>query len=123
MTILSLEALMALPDAEDGYAGIYFLWLDGNLQYVGQSRSVANRITQHHWNYMYGAQRAQPVARIRFDKSTYLELDRSPYLDRDGLRKLGKLLIDTEALYVNAYRTPFNAWPHRATNVELGRCT
>jgi hypothetical protein len=121
MNLLSLDELRELPDASDGYAGVYFLWLGSDLQYIGQSRHIANRLNQHEWNRLYGAMRGRSVPQINFDRATMIQLDDRPYMESDEERALYKLLIETEGAYVNAYRTPFNTWPHQPTNIELGR--
>lgn len=122
MKILTLNELRSLPNAESGCSGVYFLWLGDALQYIGQSMVIGTRIGQHYQNYRYGWTRSRPVAQINFDHQTMIELDTRNYFEDDEeLKRLRKEMLETEAIYVNAYRTPFNNWPHRATNVELAR--
>lgn len=122
MELLTLDDLRRLPDASEGRSGVYFLWLGEDLQYIGQSMVIGTRIGQHQQNYLYGPLRSTPVTRIKFDSGTMIELSTLRYFEEmEDLRKLRKLILETEVAYVNAYRTPFNNWPHRATNVELAR--
>jgi excisionase family DNA binding protein len=54
--LLPIGQLRLLPDPltrDDMYAcepGVYFLWLGGDLVYIGQSRSVGERVSHHRLN-------------------------------------------------------------------------
>jgi len=56
--ILPLEQLRALPAEFGDYdGGIYFLWLGEELQYIGKSRQLCNRLNYH---------------KVKFDRCTLL---------------------------------------------------
>ena len=119
--LLSLAELMELPDASNGTSGVYFLWDGSTLQYIGQSRMISNRIAQHRQNYLYGHTRNWPTTRIKFDRSTMIELDDRTFIEGEEQRELYRRLLKLEEAYVNAYATPFNTQPHRPTRAEIAR--
>ena len=83
--VLPLDQLRGLPDAEDGDAGVYFMWLGPRLVYVGESKEISYRLTRH-W-------------KLR-TRTTWLALD------HDQVRK------GCEGGYVRAYRPPYNRTNH-----------
>jgi hypothetical protein len=120
---LSLEQLRDLTDAEaaDG-SGVYFLWRGDDLQYIGQSRCVGTRVYQHKVAFLYGKFWSRPVTRIQFDRATFILIDGPPYFDTpEESKAFYRKLLQTEAVYVTLYRTPFNEWPHQPTHAELSR--
>ena len=64
--------------------GIYFLWLENNLQYVGQSSNLLKRIGEH-------------IASKAFDSYSFIECDVSE-LER----------IEIEKAYIKQYSPPLN---------------
>lgn len=93
--ILPLEALRALPKCGELTGGIYFLWLEGDLKYIGKSRDLDNRLSFHERN---------PT--IPFDEHTALVIDRGQLIeDPIGLSAQLKRL---ERAYIAHYEPPYN---------------
>jgi hypothetical protein len=97
--ILPLEDLRALPEAGDFDAGVYFLWLRDDLQYIGKSRQICYRLQLQEQSNLYGG-----IKRIPFDRHTCIVVEggrvRSDDLD-DRLKPL-------ERAYIAHYQPPFN---------------
>lgn len=105
--VLPLDAIQALPGERDA-RGIYFLWNAKDLQYVGQSMAVGNRVTDHERNYIYGRLRSRPTKRIKFDRFTALIIDQRPFAESREIDRLRNRMLIIERAYVETYRPPFN---------------
>ncbi len=82
--ILQLQEIRRLARAGRCAAGVYFLWLGDQLQYIGKSVSVSHRIEQH-----------RRQVKIQFDSCNFLPLE--PI-------EIGF----TERAYIDRYAPPFN---------------
>lgn len=92
---LELPALLDLPcESPDWGAGIYFLWLSGQLQYIGKSTCICNRIYEH-----------ERREAMRFDRYTCLLLNAGP----NEFRDMSIELRDHERAYIARYPTPYNS--------------
>lgn len=105
--VLLLDAIKALPREGDA-RGIYFLWNADDLQYVGQSMAIGNRVTDHERNYIYGRLRSRPAKRIKFDRFTALVIDQRPFADAREIDRLRNRMLIIERAYIEKYRPPFN---------------
>lgn len=85
--VLPIEEIRALDQRAD--CGLYFLFMDGALQYVGQSHRIAARIKRH-----------RELREVAFDEWHVL---RCEVIDLDL----------AEALYVRHYQPPFNRGVNR----------
>jgi excinuclease UvrABC nuclease subunit len=47
MNILDIETLRKLPTADDDTAGVYFLWREDELLYIGCSKNIRRRLVRH----------------------------------------------------------------------------
>lgn len=97
--ILSLDKLRKLPECDDFDAGVYFLWLKDDLQYIGKSTQICYRLQLQEQGNRYGG-----IKHIPFDRHTCIVVEsgrlRSPGLD-DKLQPL-------ERAYIAHYQPPFN---------------
>lgn len=81
-----------LPRISRQLSGIYFLWLNGDLQYIGLSRNLLQRISTHiHWSFHLPG---MDLNYKRFDEFSYLEIS-------DNLEKI-------EAELIERFRPPLN---------------
>lgn len=92
--LLTVEELLQLPRIEGGARrpGVYFLFLESVLQYVGSSRNVRTRVCGH-----------DLYRDIKFDKATYLAIPEPWHMA-------------IEALYICTYCPPQNST--FSTNLE-----
>jgi hypothetical protein len=102
--ILTLEEMRALPEAEEYDAGVYFLWLENELQYIGKSHHIQERLG---WQVMVN--RLVPLltgrqVKIPFDRHTCIVLEKG-WIKQP---RTAGLLQDHERLYIGTYPTPFN---------------
>lgn len=104
MDILSLQELKALPPSQDFDAGVYFLWKNDELQYIGQSSQIAERMVLQEWANFYGSRRAHKMKQIPFDRHTCIVLENG-MIRSEGIRKR---LLALEKTYIQTYRPPFN---------------
>lgn len=103
--VLSLEELKALPEAEEYDAGIYFLWLNDELQYIGKSDHICERLALQDYANKFAKLRASKWPKpIPYDRHTALVLDRGMYR-KDGLKDQ---LRDYERAYIANYTPPMN---------------
>lgn len=74
--LLSLDEVRDLPEVTRFSGnGVYFLWKEGALIYVGQSNSVANRVRMHRQNH-----------KVRdYDLATWLSVDWPWHLSMEAL--------------------------------------
>lgn len=105
--VLSIDAIKELPDDQDS-RGVYFLWHDDQLQYVGQSMQIGNRVVDHERAYNYGIFRSRPTKQIKFNKVTSLVIDRRPFASADDRERLRNRMLIIERAYIERYRPPFN---------------
>jgi len=100
--LLKIEQLTALPDALCQCAkrsGVYFLWMAGDLLYVGSSENVRTRVLEHVRNFKSGKG-------FEFVRATCLWIDWPWHLA-------------IEALYIRNYKPPRNTYSRwRAYNAE-----
>lgn len=75
--MLTLEEIRALPEPQPLEGGVYFLWLAGELVYVGRSRNVLWRLEIIRSNTRY-AKVAFYSMPMPFDRVTLLKLDLAP---------------------------------------------
>jgi hypothetical protein len=78
-------------DQTQGVCGVYFLFLESELQYVGQSKHIQYRVTQH----LYSMRPIMPIANW-FDSITAI------WVPRDFLDLV-------ESHYINSLKPPRNA--------------
>lgn len=91
--VLTLDDLRKLPPCGEFDAGIYFLWLRDELQYIGKSGHIWNRIIAH-----------ERKRRIRFDRHTVVVVETGPICSED----LREKLIPLERAYIAHYEPPCN---------------
>jgi hypothetical protein len=102
--VLPLEKLLALPE-EAHAAGIYFLWQKDQLQYVGKSKEIGNRLNTHHWALIYGWCTPHSKRKeIPHDRATCLVVASGWRLSREVDLRLRPL----ERAYIAHYQPPFN---------------
>lgn len=104
--VLSLDKLRSLPEAEEFEGGIYFLWLKDQLQYVGKSWHIGERMNHHNWAAVYGHHRSNKTNMIPHDRHTCIVLDRGRIKDRTG--PAGPLMKSYERAYIAHYTPPYN---------------
>ena len=104
--ILPLEDLAKLPSVAGDYdAGVYFLWKDGTLQYIGKSRNIPDRINRHIRYLGHGRMTLVKYQEaVPFDRYTCIvvanSMFKTPEIDRQ--------LTEIERAYIVAYPTEFN---------------
>ena len=103
--ILSLDELFELPqEPEEFESGIYFLWRDKSLFYIGKSRNLPERkLRQFHVN-RYGALYTDRHQQLPYNRYTYLSLEKGQFAEPG----LDKKLHEYERAYIAHYRTYFN---------------
>lgn len=80
---LPLEIIKLGPAA---FCGIYFLYLEGELQYVGQSVNVPSRVRDHHTNKRFDAAYFLPVPLAALAETERFYIQRlNPLLNRKML--------------------------------------
>jgi hypothetical protein len=103
--ILSLEDLKELPSVStDEDSGIYFLWLNGELQYIGKSRQISYRIELQIDVNERLRERAYKMQIIPFDKYTCLIL----HSGRIAPAGLDEKLKRYECAYIAHCEPPMN---------------
>lgn len=110
--VLTLDELRRLPQAKPGQAGVYFLWHEDELQYVGQSIDVSARLNAHHLNRRYGTGgiRNRAANAIQHNSHTCLVLA----LDRPTAHLIKPKLREYESLYIATYVPPKNVESRKA---------
>lgn len=103
--VLSLDELRQLPEAEEYDGGVYFLWLNDELQYIGKSSHVQERLAKQGYVNRYAPfQNGKSQIPIPFDRHTCIVLEKG-FVKQPGTPKL---LQDYERLYIGTYPTPYN---------------
>jgi hypothetical protein len=103
--ILPIDTLRTLPEAGRSDAGIYFLWIRDELQYIGMSTQVASRMDlQIQANRTDHVRTSHKVRPIPFDRHTCLVVE-SGTVRKPGLRDR---LIEIEHAYILHYLPPMN---------------
>lgn len=102
--ILPLEELRRLPECGDMDAGIYFLWLKDELQYIGKSTQICYRLQLQEQANTYGATRAHKMKQIPFDRHTCIVVESSPVRSAD----LDERLKPLERAYIAHFQPPLN---------------
>lgn len=103
--IFPIEVLRILPACEDFDAGIYFLWKDDALQYIGKSRQICNRLVMHDHANATGHLWAKKPNAVPYDCYTCLIVDSGRLHDRN----LDNRLKPLERAYIAHYQPPFNS--------------
>lgn len=101
--ILSLEELRALPDPQPKEGGVYFLWRENALVYVGRARSVLWRSEFFLSQARYSRVRYYQQA-IQFDRITLLKFDDD--LSKEAFHFATK---DYEHAYIAQYLPEYNS--------------
>lgn len=104
VAILPLVELRKLPECSDFDAGIYFLWLKDELQYIGKSTQICYRLQLQQQCNIYGATRAHKMKQVPFDRHTCIVVE-SQRIRSEGLEDKLKPL---ERAYIAHYQPPFN---------------
>lgn len=103
--VLSLDEMRTLPEAEEFDAGVYFLWLADQLQYIGQSSHILERLAKQSYVNKYAPfQNGKSQIEIPHDRHTCIVLEKG--VIRSPQTK-GKMQ-DVERLYIGTYPTPYN---------------
>jgi hypothetical protein len=105
VTLLTLEELRALPEAHGFDGGIYFLWADDFLQYVGMSSHVRQRMVYHAWAINGAPIRKNKCYPVRHDRHTCLVLETGRIKEPEALDRFRSL----EAEYIKEYMPPYNS--------------
>jgi hypothetical protein len=105
--LLTMEQIKALPsEAREFDAAVYFLWLDGELQYIGKTRNMTDRINRHLPFRLHGRLRTQraPDVDVDFDSYTFLLVANSSW----KTAAIDAELTELERLYQAEYPTVAN---------------
>jgi hypothetical protein len=103
--LLSLDELRALPEAQEYDGGVYFLWQNDQLQYIGKSSHVLERLAKQGYVNKYAPfQQGKSQIPIPFDRHTCIVLEQG-FVKQPGTPAL---LRDYERLYIGTYPTPYN---------------
>ena len=93
VTVMTMAELRALPrEAPDIGSGIYFLWNDDELVYIGMARNIADRVIGH----KRAAMGFRTGKKIEFNSYSFFLWDDEPWMH------------EVELLYILAYRPRFN---------------
>jgi hypothetical protein len=99
IAILPLEDLRKLPECKDYDAGVYFLWLKDELQYIGKSTQICYRLQLQEQANRHGG-----IKRIPFDRHTCIVVES----DRIRSGRLDEKLQPLERAYIAHYQPPYN---------------
>lgn len=103
--IMGLAKLRALPEAQDYDSGIYFLWANTTLLYIGKSRNLSRRAYEQRTLKRYApfqiGERSKPIP---YDLMTCLVLENDPVCSPG----LDLKLQAYERAYIAAYEPPYN---------------
>jgi hypothetical protein len=102
--VLSLEQLRALPEAEEYDSGVYFLWLNEELQYIGKSVHIQERLTRQIMENRTAPLATSRQVNIPFDRHTCIVLEKG-FIKQPAT---AGLLQNYERLYIGTYPTPYN---------------
>lgn len=103
--LLSMDELRGLPEAEEYDAGVYFLWQDDELQYIGRSHHILERLTHQKTVNRYAPfQNGRAQIYIPFDRHTCIVLEKG-FVRQP---RTPAILRDYERLYIGTYPTPYN---------------
>lgn len=103
--ILPIDKLRTLPECGDYDAGIYFLWLKDELQYIGKSNQICYRLQLQEQANFYGHTRKHKMKQIPFDRHTCIALETGRIHEDELLpQKLQRL----ERAYIAHYEPPYN---------------
>lgn len=105
LTVLSLDELRALPEADEYDAGVYFLWLGDELQYIGKSSHILERLAKQGYVNKYAPfQNGKSQVAIPHDRHTCLVLEKGFVRSERTRGQMQEL----ERLYIGTYPTPYN---------------
>jgi len=103
INVLTLDELRSLPEQSNA-GGIYFLWKGSQLQYIGKSGQIWQRLNSHYWALTFGWASTSKRKQIPHDRATCLDVVsgwcRPPDMD-EKLRPL-------ERAYIAHYQPPYN---------------
>lgn len=99
--VKGIEELRELPESGDMDGGIYFLWLGSDLQYIGKSRQICNRIVQHEQAAFW-----RRGKQIKFDRHTCIVVHSGRIVH--DVPALNRSLTNLERAYVALYQPPHN---------------
>lgn len=104
--ILPIEELKKLPESQEYDGGIYFLWLNDELQYIGKSSHIGERLAlQDYANKFYKLRASKYPKPIPYDRHTALVLD-TGQIKSEGL---AENLKEYERAYIAHYTPPMNS--------------
>jgi hypothetical protein len=104
--ILPLDELKALPEAEEYDAGIYFLWLNDELRYIGKSSNIAGRLAlQDYANKFHKLRNCKSPKPIPYDRHTCIVFEHGMIRGEEIAEKLR----DHERAYIAHYTPPMNS--------------
>lgn len=104
--IIPLEELKKLPAAGPYDSGIYFLWLNDELRYIGKSKNISSRLVLQDYANKFARLRTSLYPKpVPYDRHTCLVLDVGPFI-RDGL---AEDLRAHERAYIAHYTPPMNS--------------
>lgn len=105
--ILPLDALRKLPKATEFDSGIYFLWLDDELRYIGKSEQIKHRLAlQLQTNRFHNVRSSYRTRPIPFDRHTCLVLHNDQFIDNRP--ELERTLQRFERAYISHFEPPDN---------------
>lgn len=103
--ILSIAELRSLPEAKELEGGIYFLWIGDDLQYIGKSKHIVERISlQDYANQFHTLRASKSPKPIPYDRHTCLVLGTGRIIDEG----LAARLTAYERAYIAHYTPPMN---------------
>jgi hypothetical protein len=103
--VLTLDELRALPAAAEYDAGVYFLWQGANLQYIGRSDHVLERLAKQGYVNRYAPfQNGASQVAIPHDRHTCLVVQSGMIRSEIARGQCQEL----ERLYIGTYPTPYN---------------
>lgn len=104
--IFPLDVIRILPACDDFDAGVYFLWKDHELQYIGKSRQICYRLQLQEQANVYGHTRKHAMKMIPFDYHTCIVVESGRI--RGDMEALERKLQRLERAYIAHYQPPFN---------------
>ena len=102
--VLPMDKLLELPEEAGNAGGIYFLWKNRHLQYIGKSTQIGQRLNSHYWAMTFGWASSSKRKQIPHDRATCLAVVSGwcrPPNTNDRLRPL-------ERAYIAHYQPPYN---------------
>jgi hypothetical protein len=104
--IFPIDVLRILPACDDFDAGVYFLWKDDELQYIGKSRQICYRLQLQEQANAYGKWRTHHMKTIPFDRHTCIVVESGRIIG--DIHALERKLQRLERAYIAHFQPPFN---------------